>query len=88
MNLDSKVEQLTLLVSDMIPLVDTLVLSQKETDVKFKETDVKFKETDVKINKLLNAQAKTNLSIGELRQSNLILAETIERLITKIDKID
>lgn len=74
MELEDKVNQLTELLSDLTPAVDSLILSQKNTDDN--------------INKLVQTQVKANLAIGELRQSNIRLAGAIEKLVLKIDKVD
>ncbi len=40
------------------------------------------------VDKLVETQKKTNLETSEMRLSNMRLAEAIEKLIVKIDKID
>ena len=74
MNFEEKVNQLTELVSGLTPAVDSLVTSQRNTDEN--------------VNKLVQTQTRTNLAIGELRQSNMRLAGAIEKLIDKIDRVD
>ncbi|MEM6523948.1 MAG: hypothetical protein AAGF85_04875 [Bacteroidota bacterium] len=74
MNLEEKVNQLTELLSELTPAVDALVTSQRGTDEN--------------VNKLVQVQTRTNLAVGELRQSNMRLAGAIEKLIDKIDKVD
>ena len=74
MNIEEKVNQLTELLTELVPAVDSLVASQRNTDEN--------------VNKLVMSQSKTNLAMGELRQSNMRLASTIEKLIDKIDKVD
>ena len=74
MDLEDKVNQLTELLSDLTPAVDSLVASQHSTDEN--------------INRLVQSQSKANLAIGELRQSNIRLAGAIEKLVDKIDKVD
>lgn len=74
MNIEEKVNQLTELLNGLVPAVDSLVASQRNTDEN--------------VNKLVMSQSKTNLAMGELRQSNMHLSSTIEKLIDKIDKID
>lgn len=74
MALEDKVNQLTELLSDLTPGVDSLVASQHSTDEN--------------INRLVQSQSKANLAIGELRQSNIRLAGAIEKLVDKIDKVD
>lgn len=74
MDLENIVNQLTHLLEELTPAIDSLVSSQKNTDQS--------------ISKLVNSQAKANLAIGELRQSNMALASAIDRLVVKIDKVD
>jgi hypothetical protein len=40
------------------------------------------------VDRLAETQKKTNLEISEMRLSNMRLAEAIEKLIGKLDKID
>jgi len=42
----------------------------------------------VAIKQLIQSVGKINLSMGKMRTSNLRLADTIEKLIFKIDKMD
>lgn len=74
MNMEEKGNQLTELLTELVPAVDSLVASQRNTDDN--------------VNQLVMSQSKTNLAMGELRQSNMRLASTIEKLINKIDKVD
>ena len=74
MNLEKKVDKLTELISELIPTVDKLALSQVKTDEQ--------------INSLVQSQSKTNVAQGELRMSNYRLADAIDKLVTKIDKVD
>ncbi len=74
MKLEDKVDQLTDLLSELTPAVDLLISSQRNTDEN--------------INKLVSSQSKTNLAMGELRQSNMRLANVIDKLINKIDQVD
>lgn len=74
MNLEKKVDQLTEILTDLVPSVDALVLSQQKTDRS--------------INLLIKSQLRTNLAIAELRQSNIRMADAIEKLTHKIDKVD
>ncbi len=74
MKLEDKVDQLTDLLSELTPAVDSLISSQRNTDEN--------------INKLVMSQSKSNLAMGELRQSNMRLANVIDKLIDKIDKVD
>ena len=74
MNLGKKVDKLTELISELIPTVDKLSLSQVKTDEQ--------------INSLVQSQSKTNVALGELRMSNYRLVDAIDKLVTKIDKVD
>jgi hypothetical protein len=74
MNIEKKVNQLTELLTELVPAVGSLVESQRNTDEN--------------VHKWMMSQSKTNLAMGELRQSNMRLASTIEKLIDKIDKVD
>jgi hypothetical protein len=40
------------------------------------------------VDRLVETQKKTNLEISEMRLSNMRLAEAIEKLVVKMDKID
>lgn len=74
MDIVEKVNQLKKLLTELVPAVDSLVASQRNTDEN--------------VNKLVMSQSKTNLAMGDLRQSNMRLASTIEKLIDKIDNVD
>jgi len=64
MKLEDKVDQLTDLLSELTPAVNSLISSQRNTDEN--------------INKLVMSQSKSNLAMGELRQSNMRLANVID----------
>ncbi|MBX2914276.1 MAG: hypothetical protein KF856_03275 [Cyclobacteriaceae bacterium] len=74
MKLEDQVKQVTELMADLIPVVDRLAQNQE-------------KNTDV-ITQLMETTRKTNLEMSEMRISNIRLAEAIEKLILKIDKVD
>jgi hypothetical protein len=74
MKLEDQVKQLTDLMADLIPAVDRLTQNQE-------------KNTDA-INQVVDIVAKTNLGMFEMRTSNMRLAEVIEKLVVKIDKVD
>ncbi|MBN8652146.1 MAG: hypothetical protein J0L67_12000 [Cytophagales bacterium] len=74
MKLEDQVKQVTELMADLIPVVDRLAQNQE-------------KNTDV-ISQLMETTRKTNLEMSEMRISNMRLAEAIEKLILKIDKVD
>ena len=95
MNLERKVDQLTEILTDLVPAVDALVSSQRRTDEHIRKTDEHIRKTDEFIQKtdrsirlLVKSQLRTNLAIGELRHSNIRMADAIEKLAKKIDKVD
>ena len=102
MNLEKRVDQLTEILTDLVPAVDALVSSQRRTDEHIKETNEHIRKTDEHIRKtdefiqktdrsirlLVKSQLRTNLAIGELRHSNIRMADAIEKLAKKIDKVD
>ena len=95
MNLEKKVDQLTEILTDLVPAVDALVSSQRRTDEHIRKTDEHIRKTDEFIQKtdrsirlLVKSQLRTNLAIGELRHSNIRMADAIEKLAKKIDKVD
>ena len=81
MDLERKVEQLTDLMSDLVPVVDRLVKNEMKTSKAIGDLIKNEEQTRKTINKL-------NLGIGEMRQSNLKLVDVLEKLVVKIDKID
>jgi ABC-type transporter Mla subunit MlaD len=74
MKLEEQVKQLTDLMADLIPTVDRLAQNQE-------------KNTEA-ITQVVEAANKTNLAISEMRLSNIRLADAIEKLVYKIDKVD
>ena len=95
MNLEKKVDQLTEILTDLVPAVDALVSSQRRTDEHIRKTnehirktDEFIQKTDRSINLLVKSQLRTNLAIGELRHSNIRMVDAIEKLAKKIDKVD
>lgn len=74
MKLEDQVKQLTELIAELVPTVDRLVLGQE-------------KNTEA-INQLVESSKKANAESSEMRISNMRLAEAIEKLIVKIDKVD
>ncbi|MCA6380068.1 MAG: hypothetical protein IM594_05870 [Cytophagales bacterium] len=53
-----------------------------------KQLTVLMAELIPTVDRLAETQKKTNLEISEMRLSNMRLAEAIEKLIGKLDKID
>lgn len=74
MKLEDQVKQLTELMADLVPVVDKLAIGQEKVDRA--------------IGQLIDSQGKTNHEISEMTLSNMRLADAIERLTMKIDKID
>jgi hypothetical protein len=74
MKMEDQVKQLTELVTELIPAVDRLTQNQE-------------KNTEA-INQVIEIIAKTNLGMSEMRVSNMRLADVIDKLAVKIDKID
>lgn len=72
--MEDQVKQLTELMAELIPAVDRLTQNQE-------------KNTEA-INQVIEIIAKTNLGMSEMRVSNMRLADAIEKLAVKIDKID
>jgi hypothetical protein len=72
--MEDQVKELTELMADLIPVVDRLTQNQE-------------KNTEA-INQVKEIIAKTNLGMSEMRVSNMRLADAIEKLAVKIDKID
>ena len=72
--MEDQVKQLTELMAALIPVVDRLTQNQE-------------KNTET-INQVIEIIAKTNLGMSEMRVSNMRLADVIDKLAVKIDKID
>ena len=95
MKLEDQVKQLTELMAELIPTVDRLAHNQeKNTEAinQLVETTTRINQVveinTRAINQLVETSNKTNLEMSEMRVSNMKLAEAIEKLIIKIDKID
>ncbi|MFN6089533.1 MAG: hypothetical protein ACK47E_12375 [Cyclobacteriaceae bacterium] len=72
--MEDQVKQLTELMGDLIPAVDRLTQNQE-------------KNTEA-IDQVIEIIAKTNLGMSEMRVSNMRLADVIDKLAVKFDKID
>jgi hypothetical protein len=72
--MEDQVKELTELMADLIPVVDRLTQNQE-------------KNTEA-INQVKEIIAKTNLGMSEMRVSKMRLADVIDKLAVKIDKID
>ena len=81
MSLENGIDQLILLLLKLTPVVDKLVVSQMRTD---EQISSMIKQ----INNMINMQTKQNMVLSELRTSNYRLAEAIDKLVNKIDKVD
>jgi len=81
MDLERKVEQLTELMSDLVPTVDKLVKNEIKTA---KAIDTLIKDGEA----TRNTMNKLNLGLGEMRQSNLKMIDVLEKLAIKIDRLD
>jgi hypothetical protein len=81
MKLEDKVNQLTELMAGLIPAVDRLAKNQEDTLVEL----ASFRNMMDNGHKI---QGKANIEMSELRLSNMKLAQAIDKLSTKIDKID
>ena len=95
MKLEEQVKQLTGLMADLMPTVDRLAGNQEksaELMAKLIPTVDRLAQNQEKntkvIQQVVEAAGKTNLAMAEMRLSNLRLAEAIEKLVTKIDKVD
>ncbi len=72
--MEDQVKQLTELMADLVPTVDRLAQGQ--------ELNTKA------IGELMDSTNVMRLELSETRLSNIRLAEAIEKLVIKIDKID
>jgi len=81
MKLEDKVNQLTELMAGLIPAVDRLAKNQEDTLVEL----ASFRNMMDNGQKI---QGKANIEMSELRLSSMKLAQAIDKLSTKIDKID
>ena len=81
MKLEDKLNQLTELMAGLIPAVDRLAKNQEDTLVEL----ASFRNMMDNGQKI---QGKANIEMSELCLSNMKLAQAIDKLSTKIDKID
>ena len=95
MKIEDQVKQLTELMADLIPTVDRLAQNQEKHSFLMAElipTVARLAQNQEKnteaIQQVIEATGKTNLAVSEMRLSNLLLAEAIEKLVAKIDKVD
>jgi hypothetical protein len=102
MKIEDQVKQLTELMADLVPAVDKLASGQEKMEknvaalIYAVDKLAKGQEKmEINITALIHvadilvtAQEKTNLEMSEMRLSNRKLADAIERLVMKIDKID
>ena len=102
MNLEKKVNQLTELLSDLTRVADALMAGHRNTDNNINLLVQSQMRANNNINLLVQSQlratkyihllvqyqSRTSLAKGELRQSNMRLADSMEKLTKKIDKVD
>ena len=74
-------KQLTELMADLIPTVDKLAQNQEVMITTVNQLAETTKENNM-------TSTKLRLEMSEMRLSNMRLAEAIEKLVVKIDKID
>ena len=88
MKLEDQVKQLTELMADLVPTVDRLALNQEKSTEAINSVAQNQDKTTKALQEVIEVVGKTNMAMGEMRTSNIKLAEAIERLVVKIDKID
>jgi methyl-accepting chemotaxis protein len=88
MKLEDQVKQLTELMADLVPTVDRLAQNQELLIETTKQNSEAIHQMVSQVEKLATTATKTNLEMSEMRLSNMRLAEAIEKLVIKIDKID
>ena len=96
MKLEDQVKELTELMAELIPTVDRLAHNQEKnteainllTETTSKAFNQISETTSKAFSQIAETSRKTNLEMSEMRVSNMRLAEAIEKLIIKIDKID
>ena len=74
MDVNEKINQLVDLMADLVPTVDKLAVLQEKTNSE--------------IRKLTSMQERTNVEMHEMRTSNMKLAEAIDGLVAKIDRLN
>ncbi len=75
-------------MADLVPTVDRLAQNQELLIETTKQNSEAIHQMVVQVEKLAITSTKTNFEMSEMRLSNMRLAEAIEKLIIKIDKID
>lgn len=88
MKLEDQVKQLTDFMADLVPTVDRLAQNQELLIETTKQNSEAIHQMVGQVEKLAITSTKTNLEMSEMRLSNMRLAEAIENLVIKIDKID
>jgi ABC-type transporter Mla subunit MlaD len=88
MKLEDQMKQLTDFMADLVPTVDRLAQNQELLIETTKQNSEAIHQMVGQVEKLAITSTKTNLEMSEMRLSNMRLAEAIEKLIIKIDKID
>lgn len=75
-------------MADLVPTVDRLAQNQELLIETTKQNSEAIHQMVGQVEKLAITSTKTNLEMSEMRLSNMRLAEAIENLVIKIDKID
>lgn len=88
MKLEDQVKQLTELMADLIPTVDRLAQNQEKNTEAINQLVRQQEKNTEAIGQIIEIVHKTNAGMSEMRVSNMRLADTIEKLILKIDKAD
>jgi len=88
MKLDDQAEQLTELMADLVPAVDRLAHNQEKSEKNIVALTNVVEQLVVSQEKIIEVSKTTNLAVSEMRVSNMRLAEAIEKLVVKIDKVD
>jgi DNA repair ATPase RecN len=88
MKIEDQVKQLTDLMADLIPTVDRLAQNQEKNEKSIGALTHAVGQLVGAHEKIIDTSKTTNHAISEMRVSNMRLAEAIEKLIVKIDKVD
>ncbi len=88
MKIEAQVKQLTELMADLIPTVDRLAQNQEKSEKSIAVLTNAVEQMVVSQEKMIDGSKTTNLALSEMRISNMRLAEAIEKLIVKIDRVD
>ena len=81
-------EKHSFLMAELIPTVARLAQNQEKNTEAIQQVVKNQEKNTEAIRQVIEATGKTNLAVSEMRLSNLRLAEAIEKLVAKIDKVD